>query len=256
MGKEPLMKTIFRARMAALMTLAALSILLFGCGAGGSQAGQSAPAAQGYLDTISVTGFGEAVGAPDMGTVQLGFSTSNADIEQAMSVSNSTLERITQAVVALGIDPADVQTTNFSVWPEDRYDPMTGMPSGDKTYRVDNSINVKVRDLGLMPQVIQAALENGANNLYGLNFSIDDTSQLAGQARADAVRDARARAEQLATELGVTLGSARIASEVYGSNYGPMIEAAYGIGGGGAPPISEGSLTVNIQVVVTFDLVR
>jgi uncharacterized protein YggE len=251
-----MMMQVLRTRKMTLLTLAALSMLAFGCAAGGTQAGNSVPAGQGYLDTISVTGFGESVGAPDTGTIQLGFSTSNASIEQAMNESNATLDGITQAVVALGVDPADVQTTNFSVWPEDRYDPVTGMPTGEKSYRVDNSINVVVRDLSLMPQVIQTALDHGANNLYGLNFTIEEDSQLAAQARANAVADARVRAEQLASELGVTLGEARIASEVYNNNAGPMIEAAYGMGGGGAPPISEGSLTVSIQVVVTYDIVR
>jgi len=236
-----------------LLALGLLAGMLAGCAGAGSTAGAGT---QGYLDTISVTGFGEAVGTPDSGTIQLGFGTSSADIEQAMSASNSTLDKITQAVVALGIDPADVQTTNFSVWPEDRYDPMTGMPTGEKTFRVDNSISVKVRNLDLMPAVIQAALDNGANNLYGLNFLIEDTGPLAEQARAGAVADARSRAEQLAAELGASLGPARIASEVYNNSFGPMVEAAYGLGGGGAPSISEGSLTVNIQVDVTYDLVR
>jgi hypothetical protein len=59
------MKTGHRSHLAAGIALAALSILLLGCAAGGGQAGAYGPAGQGYLDTISVTGFGEAVGEPD-----------------------------------------------------------------------------------------------------------------------------------------------------------------------------------------------
>jgi uncharacterized protein len=211
---------------------------------------------QGYMDTISVSGYGEATGAPDLGSIQVGFSISNSSISAAISESNVTVEAITDAVVALGVDPVDVQTSNFSVWPEERYDPATGLPTGEKTYRVENTIGIKVRELDLMPKVIEAALSSGANNLYGLNFSIDDDAELAAQARVNAVADARLRAEQLAQELGVSLGPARIASEVYGGGGIYFPEAAMGLGGGGGPPISEGQLTVGVTVVVTFDIER
>ena len=71
------MKASTRSNPIVLLFLLVLSAALFGCSAAGSSAAGNAPAGQGYLDTISVTGFGEAVGAPDTGTVQLGFSTSN-----------------------------------------------------------------------------------------------------------------------------------------------------------------------------------
>ena len=240
-----------------LAGLLILSTMLAGCVAGSGSTTAVNPSSQGYLDTISVTGFGEAFGVPDTGTIQLGFSTSNVDIGQAMSQSNATVERLTQAMLGVGIASEDIQTTNFSVWPEERYDPLTGLPTGEKTYRVENTLSVKVRQLDSMPQVIEAGLANGANNLYGLNFSIDDSGALAAEARSAAVADARARAEELATELGVSLGEARIASEIYNTGYPTSFEAAVGLGGGGgAPPVSEGQLSVNIQVVVTFDIVR
>jgi hypothetical protein len=246
-------------RKASFMFITALLVLasvLAGCGAVTGAGTASLPSAQGYLDTISVTGFGEAYGAPDTGTIQLGFSTSNVDVGQAMSQSNATVERLTQAMLGLGIAAEDIQTTNFSVWPEERYDPASGLPSGEKIYRVENTISVKIRQLDSMPQVIESGLANGANNLYGLNFSIDDSGALAAEARSAAVADARARAGELAAELGVTLGDARIANEIYNTGYPASFEAAIGVGGGGAPPISEGQLSVNIQVVVTFDIVR
>ncbi len=246
-------------RKASFMFITALLVLaslIAGCNVVSGAGSASVPSGQGYLDTISVTGFGEAYGTPDTGTIQLGFSTSNVDVGQAMSQSNATVERLTQAMLGLGIAAEDIQTTNFSVWPEERYDPVTGLPSGEKTYRVENTLSVKVRQLGSMPQVIEAGLANGANNLYGLNFSIDDSGALAAEARSAAVADAQARAGELAAELGVTLGDARIANEIYNTGYPTSFEAAIGVGGGGAPPISEGQLSVNIQVVVTFDIVR
>jgi uncharacterized protein YggE len=211
--------------------------------------------AQGYLDTISVTGTGEASGAPDIASISLGISITKTSIAAAMDESNTVMEDITQALVDLGVAPEDIQTSNFSIWPEDRYDPNTGELLAQRNYRVENTLSLRVRDLSTLAQVVEAALENGANNLYGLDFSVDDSSELAAQARALAVADAQVRAEQLAQELGVTLGEARIVSEQYGG-IDVRMESARPMGGGGGPPLSEGSILVSIQVDVTFDMSR
>jgi uncharacterized protein YggE len=211
----------------------------------------AASSAQGNLDTISVTGTGEAIGAPDVASISLGVSISQPSIADAMDEANGVMENITEALTALGVAAEDIQTSNFSIWPEDRFE----VTLGERSYRVENTVTIKVRDLTILEQVIEEALKNGANNMYGLSFSVEDTSELASQARSLAVADARARAEELAQALGVELGDALIVSEQFGG-IDVRMESARPMGGGGAPPLSEGSIVVSIQVNVTFAMSR
>ena len=209
------------------------------------------------VDTISVTGFGEATGSPDIATVQLGVNVTGADVGDAVGRSNSTMEDITAALVGLGVSAADIQSTNFNVWPEDRYDPQTGQPTGERIFHVDSTVVAKLRQIEKVGEAIEVALDAGANNVYGLSFSIDETSALEAEARADAIVDARQRAEQLAQEFGVGLGEVVTINE---SSYGAPVTysaAAMGIGGGeGAPPISEGTLALSVTVNVTYAIER
>lgn len=230
------------------------TLVLAGCGTTSSEV----QGTSGYLDTVTVTGFGEAYGVPDMATIQFGYTKSDTTISVALAQANETVDRISAALVERGIAASDIQTTNFSVWPEDQYDPMTGLPTGERLYRVENTIQVVIRDIEMVAPVVEMALDQGANNVYGLTFGIADTNAIAVKARTAAVEDGRERAMQLADELGLGLGEARIANEIYDSgNYFDTPEYARGIGGGGgAPAINEGQLVVRVRVNITFDLVR
>ena len=208
-------------------------------------------------ETILVTGYGEARGNPDIATLNIGVNVANTGIDAAVEESNETVARITAALTGMGILEADIQTTNFNVWREDIYSPETGQVTGEYRYHVDSSVQVNVREISRASEVLKVAIQNGANNIYGPSFAIDNTDTLAAQARAAAVADARARAEQVAAELGVTLGEVMSVKEVSGGLvYAYFAGAGYGGGGGEGPPISEGSLTVNIQLEVSFAFVR
>ena len=208
-------------------------------------------------ETILVTGYGEARGNPDIATLNIGVNVANTGIDAAVEESNETVARITAALTGMGILEADIQTTNFNVWREDIYSPETGQVTGEYRYHVDSSVQVNVREISRASEVLKVAIQNGANNIYGPSFAIDNTDALAAQARAAAVVDARVRAEQVAAELGVTLGEVMSVKEVSGGPvYAYLAGAGYGGGGGEGPPISEGSLTVNIQLEVSFAFVR
>jgi uncharacterized protein YggE len=228
-------------------------IVLAGCATS-----PSTQATGGYIlaDSISVSGYGEAVGKPDIVLIQLGVNIVSDQIGDAIEESNQAMEKITQALLGAGIAEEDLQTTNFNVWPEDRYDPMTGQSTGERVFHVDSTLQVKVRDIDNAPSVIESALEEGANNIYGLTYDIDDKSALEAEARSKALQDAQVRADQLATEIGVSLGDPILISEGYsgGLIYPVVYERAAGIGGGSQ--ISPGQLTVGVQVNVTYAITR
>ncbi|MCK5634007.1 MAG: SIMPL domain-containing protein [Anaerolineales bacterium] len=214
--------------------------------------------------TLSVTGYGQASGTPDLANAQLGVSIVDPDIGKAINEANATIERITNAVVAQGVSSNDVLTSNYSVWSEDVYDPQNGMPTGETRYRVDISLAITVREVHRMGDLIAVGLDAGATNVSGINFTIDDTAALEAEARSSAITDVRDRAEKLAQGLGMTLGDPISVGEGSAGAPGPVYSYGLkgdigGIGGGGVGAgvpsiISPGQTTIGVQVTVIYEL--
>jgi uncharacterized protein YggE len=202
---------------------------------------------------ITVSGSGDAYGSPDVAYVNLGVDVSDADIGKALDSANSTMAAITAAISDVGVDAKDIQTVNYSVYPEDKYDPQTGQSTGERVYHVQTAVNVTVRDITKIGVVMQAGLNAGANTVNGLSFGIADMSSLEHDARIKAVDDARNRAQQLADAFGVKLGDVISVSESFGSVPVQTFARANALAvAASAPQISTGQLSVNVQVSVTF----
>jgi len=159
------------------------------------------------------------------------------------------------ALTAAGIADEDIQTTNYSLYAEQIYGDKG--PEGIAGYRISNQVNVKIRDISRVGDVLGAVTEAGANAIYGVNFSVADPAALEAEARAQAMEDAAKRAASLAELGNVTLGDVKVISEVVGQPVMPL-----GMGGGGfameqaasAPGISPGQLSYQVQVQVTYNI--
>ncbi|NIS79368.1 MAG: DUF541 domain-containing protein [Anaerolineales bacterium] len=246
------MFTRFRVIVPFLLILA---VLIAGCGSDGGSGLKE------ERSTLSVTGYGQASGAPDLAEVQLGVSVIDPDIGQSIREANAAIERVTEAVVARGVSSDDVRTVNYSIWTEYIHDPQTGMPTGETKYHVEISIFVTVRDVLIMGDLINASLGAGATNIHNINFSIDDVSFLETEARGKAIADARDRAEKLASGLGMKLGKVLSVGEGSAGALAPTY--SYGLkgdlGGGGVGAgqpsiISPGQTTIGVQVTVIYEL--
>jgi hypothetical protein len=204
---------------------------------------------------ITVVGVGKASGAPDVANISVGVETQADTVQQAVADNKAKMTQLLDALKALGIADKDIQTSNYGVYTERQPVPSSEGKgaTGPTTYHVNNQVNVTVRDVNKLGDVLDKAVAAGANNIYGISFSVDDTTRLQADARAKAVADARTRAESLAKLAGVTLGDVVSVSEVIGSSV-PMYDApraAMGLGGGGTP-VQPGELEVSTSVQVTF----
>jgi len=202
--------------------------------------------------SITVPGEGSVQVAPDVVTVNLGVQTRNADVQRAVAENNRTASAIMDAARQVGVADADMQTAYFSVYPQSEYDQF-GVLTDKVTYFVDNNLSVRLRDVAKLSELLQNAVDAGATNIYGVTFALADTSAAEVDARAEAMADAQARAAQIAVNAGLTLGETISIST--GVIYPEPIyygAAAYGIGGGGGPPVSTGMNSVTVNVTVIF----
>src|SRR5512141_2792079 len=205
--------------------------------------------------TLSVSGTGTAYLAPDIAYLYLGVHTEKQTAVEAMNENNTQTQAVIKALTDFGIDPKDVRTTNFSIYPVDKYDPQTNQPTGEKTYSVDNTVYVTVRDIKKLGDLLATMVKAGANTVNSIQFDVANKDEALKGARADAVKDATAKAKELADAAGVKLGA--IQSVSFLDNQ--PIPFAEGKGGGGAVaaaavPIQTGQLTFTVTVNMVYGI--
>lgn len=246
------MSTLNRKYLPVVIMMVVLAFVVGACSPAPAQPG----AAQAGVPSggITVVGEGEAFGEPDEARVQIGVETFSETVAEATATNESDVQSIMGALQEIGIEAADIQTSNYSVWAEQRYSEEG--PVGIAGYRVTNQVSVTIRDIEQVGAVIGAVTEAGANSIHGISFSVADPAALEAEARASAIDNAREKAASLAELSGVELGEVISVSEVIGQ---PGVPLGMGFGGGrdeaaqsAAPGISPGELSVGVQVQVTF----
>jgi len=226
-------------------------------GGGGPQPVVSTSAVQAGSEplshTINVSGIGTASARPDVANIQLGVETVNTDANVAVTQNTERMTAVMDVLREMNIEDKDIQTVQYSMWIEQPYNDK-GEPSGDPRYHVVNQVNVRLYDLTKMGEVLNETLAAGANTASNISFGVADPTALQKEARDKAIADAKAKAEQLAAGLGAKVGSLRQVSESGGYVPAPSPMEGYGIGGGGAVPVSGGEFSVTIQIQVIFDI--
>jgi uncharacterized protein YggE len=218
----------------------------------------SAALAQG---TISIDGQGQVSGAPDTAYVTSGVTSQGATAREALDANTAAMAELIETLKAAGIEARDIQTSGFSVSPNYVYTDARDangytLPPKINGYMVYNTVNVRVRQLATLGDVLDQAVTVGANTINGVSFSVADPSKLYDEARRQAFADARAKARLYADAAGLELEGIKQISET--QNYGqpqPYLMREAAMAADSAPvPIEAGELTFSINVSVTWDL--
>ncbi len=217
---------------------------------------ESTPVAVASSDgpTVTVTGHGAVLVAPDAASVTAGVTITEDTLSGAQQTANETMSAILAALQAQGIASDDIQTASYYVQVLQSYDE-NGMPSGINQFQVSNQVNITIRDIEAVGSTLDAVVEAGANTIYGVNFIVTDSGEAAAEARVLAVQDARNRAEQFAQAAGLTVGDLVSISETYGPNPIPVGRGGAGAAMESAVPIEAGSTTVSVDIQVTYELI-
>jgi len=152
------------------------------------------------------------------------------------------------------VEDKDLKTVNFNIAP--RYE---WQDKGSKRilvgYEVQQSLQIKMRDMAKIGAIIEKAVASGANQAGDLQFTIDKEDELKNQARKQAIDQAKAKAEELTSQLGVKLGKIINFSEgggfpiVFG-----LTKIAPEAAGGGVPQIETGENKIEVTVSITYEI--
>ncbi len=237
--------------LAAATGGASLVFLLVGVSGPGGAATDPAtttPSVPAATRTITVTGHGEASGIPDVAELSIGVSSRAKTAADALSAMSDRANKLTAVIKDSGVADKDVQTTGLSLQPTtDNAGQITG-------YEASTSVVASIRDISKVGPSIDAATQQVGDDvrLDGVSFSFQDTGSLMSAARADAVKQARADAEDLTTAAGLQLGDVQVISE--GTTVTPVPAAAAGGTRAASVPVQPGSQSVSVDVTMVFGL--
>ena len=198
---------------------------------------------------VSVSGEAAVSAAPDSAAMRIGVST---QASTARDASNANAQKMTTVLAALkdaGIAEKDIQTAWLSLQPQ--YE--TGKPGAPRVvgFQASNQLNVKLRDVKTLAGVLDRAIAAGATDVSGTEFVVSGQSKLLDEARAQAIADARRKAELYAKAAGGRVGQViSIAEESAPPGRTPIAMRAAAV----ATPLAPGEQTLHVNVSVTYAL--
>lgn len=211
-----------------------------------------------FNNQFSVSATGRVFAKPDIANLIVGVKT-EAKSTAALAVKENTakMNEIIKALKDIGIEEKDIQTTNYNLNPVYDWTDRSGQRL--KGYEVNQNINIKIRDLDKIGDAIAKTTEKGANQIGNITFTIDDEFALRNEARKEAIKKAKEKAEGIVAETDIELGDIInvYENQVYyptAINYSK--DMALGIGGGGvpAPEIQAGENEVVVEATVVWEV--
>ena len=213
---------------------------------------------------IWVTGQASVNVEPDLVLLTVGVETTGETVAEARAEAAAAMDAVVEAVKAHGLEDKDIQTQSFNIWPRYEYpEVLSGETSTRKQvlvgYTVSNLARIKVRNLDGVGAIIDGAAEAGgdATRIHGIDFTIEDPKPFMTQLREEAVADARAKAEHLASLAGVEVGELIFIGEagaVPPSEYGFPEAALMARADAFSTSISGGELELRLSVQATYSI--
>ncbi|MEM3408400.1 MAG: SIMPL domain-containing protein [Candidatus Micrarchaeia archaeon] len=161
---------------------------------------------QSYDQTISVTGNAQMKVLPDRVVIYAQILTRSKDsAEEAKNLNARISDVVLTSLIKVGVNRSDIETSGFSVYPE--YDWTQDQGQVLKGYAASNSMKITIADFENAGKIVDAVVNNGGLiNYINYELSVEKMNEYKAQALSEASKDAKKKAESIASGLGKTLG--------------------------------------------------
>lgn len=207
------------------------------------------------IRTLVLMGSGEVRARPDIAIITIGVTKRADTARDALTQNNDAMRGIIDHLKQAGIQPKDIQTSNFTVSPAYIYDNQNREPPKIVGYDVSNQVTVTVRKLEDVGAILDQVVSKGSNQIYGIGFSIDNPRPLEDEARRLAVGDAKRKAKLYADSAGISLG--RIVNILEHLQPPPVpvyMKAQRMEAADGSVPVAEGEQVISAQVNISWEI--
>ena len=206
----------------------------------------SASGAAAEAGGITVQGTASVTSVPDRAALSFGVESKGASARSALSANAAEMRRVIAALKAAGA--TDVKTQYVSLSPQ------YNDKSEAQGFVATNTVSATIKELAKAGAVIDAAVNAGANQVYGPSLSHGDQDELYRQALKAAVANARANAQALASASNLSLGRVTTIVEGGGAPQPVPFAAAADKAMAESTPIEPGTQETTASVTVTFSV--
>lgn len=169
---------------------------------------------------LEVSAEGRTTRVPDLATIRAGVVSQAATASAALADNSTRMARVLAAVKRAGVADRDMQTASVSLSPQYRY--VNNQPPQLTGYQATNTLAIRFRDIARAGPILDALVAQGANQIEGPNLSLDNPDAALDEARADAIKRARARADLYAQAAGLRVSRILSISEAGENAGGPQ----------------------------------
>ncbi|MBI2055992.1 MAG: SIMPL domain-containing protein [Candidatus Sungbacteria bacterium] len=220
---------------------------------------------------LSVTGEGKVAVKPDIALFNASVLTQAKKVGDAQAENTKRSNAVMAFLKSKGVEERDIKTVGYSVYPQYTYPEPPCYPgapcsvrSSAKTpeiasYDVRHTIEIKIRNLDLVDDLLEGIVSSGANEVGSINFTFDKPEAVHAEARKKAIEDAKMKAETIARDMGVKLKRITGFSESGGGYPIFAYSAKAGIGGGtgggdvATPEVSAGEQEIISNVTIMYE---
>lgn len=202
-----------------------------------------------YTCKLKVEGKGSIKVQPDTAVVNLGVVTEDKQLEYAQEENTKKVTEVLNTLRRMGVSQKDIETQSYIIDPQ--YDYVDGKQVF-RGYKVLHSLQVTVRDVDKIGEIIDKAVESGANIVNRINFTVSEPSKLYQQALKAAIDDALVKAITIGKKLKICVSQVPVNIVEKGYKTGVPFETTFSKAPEIVTPIQPGQIDITAWIEAVF----